>query len=205
MGTAPRQIVFLADSELLLEGLSGSEEVLIELRAESRQMLKSALELENPREITAFVTPQSRFGRPLPGAHVARELLQSVGFSGKIRINPDAVNSEETGSEPVPLWLVLGTGSASRGPNAPLVAEARAEEVDLRLSRLLQSATWPRGTSEIDADLAAQVGATLSPSLMSAGRAAEFAAFEVANYVETQQFGVTYFGARWIKTRGSQS
>lgn len=203
MGVSPLQVVFLADTELLLPGASGSESVLDDLRESSQELLESALEELDPQAIAVFAAPKSRFGRPLPGRLVASSLLKYAGYTGQILGKSGDPELQREREDPAPLWLVMGTGGAAYGDRAPLVADERALTVDVELAHLLRTATWPTSTESIDFETAEQVGATMVPSLAMANTAKDGnEPFTCADYFQTQEFGVTYFAVRWIQSDG---
>lgn len=201
----PRHVVFLPDSELLIPGRAGAIPVLENLRAKCDSLLAAALAETATESVAVFATHESKFGRPLPGPAVARAFLERNRFAGDIII----VHEGDSGSEEIVdgesigrarLWLVCGTGAATHGEQAPLVGDERGVRVDAQISTALGEATWPVFDREL-IELAHEVGATLVPALDAAARwesdLRTVSKMVVSENFNHQEFGVTYFAARW--------
>gem|GEM_PF-2279390 len=223
-------IVFLPDTELVLPGRSGMRPALPQLETRCADLIQSALaesrQNDNPRnthdappQIAVFYTPRSKFNRPLPGFHIASELLLGAGFKGKILDAVTDLDQECAPNERASLWLIMGTGAATHGPSAPLVIDrlpadldrpetndstAGAEPdpdqiIDAELTRLLQVGNW-RGFRNLDLKRAQDVGATIAMAGAAAARAfsmIESIVCRPQNFYSEQFGGVTYFAGSW--------
>ncbi|HLS04033.1 MAG TPA: hypothetical protein VK030_04665 [Actinomycetales bacterium] len=196
-----RQILFVPDSELIVPGRSGARAALSELEDECARQLCEALTETGTERVRVFASVTSQFNRPLPGFWVAERLLESAGYSGKIRNTAptDDVGTHDGSHEE--LWMILGTGAASHGDEAPLIANANASnaEIDAQLEQALANPTAP-GFEKIGPEAARAVGATLVEPAATAVRAltkAGATGWMPGPVFRQREFGVTYFAARW--------
>lgn len=208
----PAQLVFLPDSELLVPGRAGQTPVLQNLRHACDELLLGALSSIRPESVAVFTAQYSKFGRALPGPAVARDFLSRCGFHGEIvnvgaPITPNATASEVESVLRAPLWLVLGTGAATHGEQAPLDCDDRGKQLDANISRVLTDGHWPKFDAKT-IELAHQIGATIVPTLAAANevlnQASETIAMKLAEKRQHQEFGVTYFAARWKQATESE-
>lgn len=197
----PHQILFLPDTELLISGRSGAERILRPVQATARELIESALTETSAQSVGVFAAKNSKFGRPLPGHWVGQQLLEAAQFTGDIH------HGEEDAVLPdCQLWLLMGTGAASHGENAPLVSDDRAPEVDAAIAEALRQSDW-HDLLKIDSEAAEAVGATLIAGIHRAARLGNLTAispdnvFKCADMLEHFEFGVTYFLARWVAER----
>jgi len=192
------QIVFLPDSELILPGSSGSQAALLKLEKLASELITTGLAVTDPPEVVVFATPHSGFGRPLPGLHIAEQLLRSAGFAGDIASATAQQSSAATVFQRPQLWLVMGTGAATHGEIAPLPHNPQGADLDAQLEQILDSGQWERFAT-LDEQQALDLGATTVSAGAMMAAALKSAGLVVEPHIchTERQFGVTYFAAYW--------
>jgi hypothetical protein len=214
---------------LLLPGLSGASDVARDLRTHCAAAVSASLDggVERVVVVTGGDTtacwptgaradtstfrgaPADPAVRVLPlGLAVGRSLLDAAGWTGVVELQ--VVARDEPAERCAALGaslsggrtalLVMGDGSARRGPKAPGYVDERAHAFDAEVTRALASG-----------DAAALLGldAGLAGELLVAGRApwqvlagaAGAARVEAEVLLADDPFGVWYIVARWIVAR----
>lgn len=192
------QIVFLPDSELILPGRSGTRAALPELEKRASELITTGLAVTSEPEVVVFATSHSGFGRPLPGLHIAEQLLRAAGFAGDIASATPPQDSAASVMERPQLWLVMGTGAATHGDTAPLPHNPQGAALDTQLEQILDSGQWERFT-QLDEQQALDLGATMVSAGAMVAATLNSAGLVVEPHVchTKRQFGVTYFAAHW--------
>ncbi|MFW6692077.1 class III extradiol dioxygenase subunit B-like domain-containing protein [Streptomyces sp. MAR4 CNX-425] len=117
-------------------------------------------------------------GEPLPGARCAEVGREIAAAAGRVAL------------------LVMGDGSARRGPKAPGYHDERAAGFDAEAARALGAADTA-ALAALDAELAAGLQATGRACWQVAAGAAENAGLRGALLYEEAPYGVGYFVATW--------
>ncbi len=197
-------IVFLPDTELVLPGRSGLQPALPELETRCADLIQSALAQirrndnsrhrnDAPPQVAVFYTPRSKFNRPLPGFHIASQLLLGAGFKGKILDVVTDLDPKSAPFEGASLWLIMGTGAATHGPSAPLVIDPLPAAPQRPETAPDRPETAPQGleTSNLNAGAQPDPGQMIDAELTRVLQEGNWRGFKNIDLMRSQEVGAT--------------
>jgi hypothetical protein len=207
----PRAIAFVPGAPLLVEGLGGRGDVLATLRATCREAVAAL----GPGPVVVLGPgPEDRWydesapavpagwrpgfggpGKQLPAAlAVGRWLAAAADVVGAAAVADGRIPTVPAGAA----LLVVGDGSACRGPRAPLPDDPRGEPYDRAAAAALASG-GPAVLGALDPVLGAAVGASgVAPWRVTAELAAP-GPWRARLLAEEAPLGVAYLVATWLR------
>lgn len=121
----------------------------------------------------------------------------AVTAPGELPTVPDDVTSAASAAERSPMLLVMGDGSARRGPSAPGYLDERAAPFDAEVAAALGSGDPQRLL--IDAELGGELLAAGPPAWRTAAGCLAGASYDAEVLYDAAPHGVGYFVAAWAR------
>ncbi len=222
--SGPRDVVLCPGPPLLVEGLSGAQDVAAEVRAACLLALAPVLAAGpaevvvvggadesgawpagTPVDVRRFGTTGPRTPSGLPQSlGVGRWLLDRAGWRGPVHLQalawevPDAELDDLAARwrrRPDTAVLLIGEGSTRRGEQAPGFLDERAFPFDDTVADALQAGDAD-ALHTLDDDLARELAVSARPVLRLLGRLATGPVHAELDYRD-DPFGVSYFVASW--------
>jgi|GEM_PF-6368896 len=202
-------VVFVPDSELMLPGRGGAADPLSVVRAAAISELTDVLHRVDIRSVLVLYCASGPFNTPLPGKEVAEGLLAATGFTGDVvfqdcRWGLDASTSFPSSEIACDIAhndqehsavILLGTGSAAREADAPILHRPEALELDDAIQQALQNGASGKFPAMVT-DLPREVGATLVPTMVKLDSLG-VSKVRVRKALTFDALGVRYFVGSW--------